>query len=295
MSFMSVIGTLNQGAKVIRALRRIGHDVDTLKNSIGDLSEYQQSGYTQKGIQEQLKENKITFEKLQHSDVFFASIERVEPYYDPEKARLINTMLSSISIVHDGIEIKEEKYGSGYFNWIAGIQAGEIQATFNEFKENDILDMLTKVSNKNALSGVLDDVGIGASIRGVETTVNRVGGIVEQVGGMANALSGMKSIGHALSGFGIGSILGGGTAGGVGSGKNGNIMPSDGTLLLPYQYYFRIRISHIIADSNTKTAYEDVVIDDDYILEGSPSQEYTTGDEKYLQTSATFKPIKSWK
>ncbi len=295
MSFLSVLGTLNQGARIVTSLKRLSDDAQDLFGNLSDGTDtFPHTGLSQDGVKRQLQRDKVNIEKLQHADVFFAEINRVEPYFDREKAKEINSMLSSVSIVHDGLEVQEDKVGSGYFNWHNGSQSGEIQATFHEFKDGDVLDFLTKVSSQNALSGLLDDVGIGASLRGIEGTLGVANNLVNQAGSISKDLFGTGFNANFDLG-GIGALFGGSSSGGgVGSGKGGRIMPSDGTFLLPYQYYFRIRIAHIISDIETNMVYAKTIIEDDYLLEGSPSQEYSTGDERYLQVGATFKPIKSW-
>ncbi|WP_294958817.1 hypothetical protein [Sulfurovum sp.] len=291
MSIMSVIGTARQGSRVITSLKRLSKKAkDALPYKEGGAP-----GLSLDDAKKQLMIDKVNIEKLQYADVFYAEINRMAPYYDLEKAKTINSMLSSISIVHDGLETQEDKVGSGYFNWHVGAQSGEIQATFHEFEGGDVVDFLTKVSSQNALGGIANDFGAGTTLNAVGSTVDKVNSMLHQAGNISKRITGSDITGGLDLG-GISSLLGGGSSsgGGIGSGKDGAIMPGDGTFLLPYQYYFEIKISHIVSDPNTGMAYRKIIIEDDYLLDGSPSQEYSTGDERYLEVSGTFKPIKSW-
>lgn len=293
MSILSVLGTINQGAKIVTQFKSLSREAQDLFGSFTNGTDmFPASGLDKEGMKRQLKREKQTMDKLQYSDVFVANINRVEPYFDIEKAKEINSMVTSVSIVHDGFETQEDRIGSGYFNWHKGMQSGEVQVTFSEFKDGDVLDFLTKVSSRNAISGLMDDVGVGSAIRGVDATLGKVNSLVNQAGNISKAFGGAGF--DTNLGLGEFGAIFGGTGGGVGSGKNGNIMPSDGTCLLPYQYYFNIKIQHIVSDSISNTVYVKTIIDDDYILDGNPSQEYSTGDEKFLEISASFKPIKSW-
>lgn len=66
-----------------------------------------------------------------------------------------------------------------------------------------------------------------------------------------------------------------------------DIIPTNGTYLLPYEYYFNIKIIH----------YKDGVnlLSDDYILTANFSHEYQAGEAEFQQIEATFCKIKSWK
>lgn len=293
MPILSVLGTINQGAKIVTQFKSLSREAQDLFGSFTNGTDmFPASGLDKEGMKRQLQREKQAIDKLQYADVFVANINRVEPYFDLEKAKVINSMVKSVSIVHDGFETQEDRIGSGYFNWHKGMQSGEVQVVFSEFKDGDVMDFLTKVSSQNAISGLMEDVGVGSSIRGVDATLGKANSLVSQASNISKAFGGAEF----ATNFGLGEVgaLFGGTGGGVGSGKNGNIMPSDGTCLLPYQYYFKIQIQHIISDSETNTVYVKTIIDDDYILDGSPSQEYATGDERFLEISASFKPIKSW-
>jgi len=75
---------------------------------------------------------------------------------------------------------------------------------------------------------------------------------------------------------------------------NGNdIFPTDGTFLLPYDYYFRIEITHY--KSSLPTPKHTILLEGDYILSNNFPHEYQAGEEELQMVDATFKPIKSWK
>ena len=296
MSITSIIGTINDGAKVVTSFVRLSDDIQDLFGGSDGGGTYSAN---LEEVKKQIQTDKITIEKLQYADVFLAKINRIAPFYDSESASIINSMLQSISIVHDGLETQEDKVGGGYFNWHVGIQAGEIQATFSEFEQCDVVDFLTKMSTgslSNSSNGVFD--GVSSAINSINGAVNTANSIITQAGNISSALGGDSFSGAINLGVAgdamnmVGSLIGG-TTGGVGSGKGGRIMPSDGTLLLPYEYFFEISIIHLIIDPISGTVTEKVVIQDDYILDGSPSQEYSVGDERYLEITATFVPIKS--
>jgi len=69
--------------------------------------------------------------------------------------------------------------------------------------------------------------------------------------------------------------------------KNGGepIYPTDGTFLLPYDYYFRIKLTH---------HKETVLIEKDFVLSSNFPHTYQTGEPEFQMIEATFKPIKSW-
>lgn len=297
MSITSIIGTVNDGVKVVTSFVRLADDIQDLFGGSDGSGRYSAN---LENVKTQIQTDKITIEKLQYADVFLARINRMAPYYDNESAEIINSMLTSISIVHDGFETQEDKVGGGYFNWHVGVQAGEIQATFSEFEQCDVVGFLTKIgtgSLSSSSGGVLDSVS--SAIGSINSAVDTANSIITQAGDISSALGGesftgaidLGEAGDAMNM--VGSLIEGTTSGGIGSGKGGRIMPSDGTLLMPYEYYFEISIVHLIIDPISGSVTEKIVIQDDYILDGSPSQEYSTGDERYLEVSATFKPIRS--
>lgn len=286
--FTSVVGTINNGSRVITQFKRLSDDFQNLASSLIDgVDTYVQSGLSPDGMKKQIAKDKANLERLQHADVFLVSINRIMPYFDMERAGVINSMIQSVSIVHDGYTTQEDKIGSGYYNWHIGTQSGEIQVTFNEFKQGDVIGFLTKMGEGSPVQGALDAVGlgdIGRAINGITGTVNTVNSLISQAGAISGALGGNPFSGAIDLGLGV--VMGGE--------KGDKIIPSDGTFLLPYEYFFNIKVSHIVADPISDTVYEETIIEGDYILDGSPSQEYSVGDERYLEISATFKPIKSY-
>lgn len=287
MGFLSTVTSAITGtSQIVNTYNNIRDDYNTLTDVFdgGGVGTFSKSGLSVEEYKRELREAKINLEKLQHMDVFKVEIVRVEPYYDTKKSEVITSMMKSVSIVHDGVETQEDRVGSGYINWHKGRQSGEVQVVFYEFQDGSVVDFLTKVSPLNSLEGSLDDLGIGASIRGLSSTIDTVTNIANKYG------ASIPNIGATLGG-----LFGSSGSGGVGSNKNGNIIPSDGTTLLPYEYYFKIRVSNMRSDLITNTVYETIVLEDDFILDGNLSEEYATGDEQYLEVSATLKPIKSWR
>jgi len=292
MSFLSSVSAVANGAsQIIRTYNNIRGSFDAISGAFdgGNVGTFSESGYTLEEYKRELFKAKINLDKLQHADVFKVEITRVEPYYDKEKSELITSMMKSISVVHDGLETQEDRVGSGYFNSHKGRQSGEIQGVFHEFKDGSVVDFLTKISSLNSLHGAIGGLGIGAAIGGVSQGIEAISGIASGLG--ATIPSGVSSV---LNGLGaIGGLFNSGGA--LGNNKNQNIIPSNGTTLLPYQYYFRIKISNLVSDFSANRVYEMVVLEDDFILEGNLSTEYSTGEEQYLEVTATFKPIKSWR
>ncbi|MFT7880428.1 MAG: hypothetical protein ABXS91_08550 [Sulfurimonas sp.] len=257
-----------------------------------DIGTFSKSGLSVDEYRKELLKTKANLEKLQHADVFKVSIVRVEPYYDVQKSEIITSMMKSVSITHDGVETQEDRVGSGYINWHKGRQSGEIQAVFHEFQDGSVIDFLTKISNKNTLDGTRESLSIGNTIRGVATDIDRGINAFNSINAIAgNSIKPIGGIGTTVNGV-LGAI---GSGGATAGNKNGNIMPSDGTTLLPYDYYFKITISNLNVNHFNNTISETIVVDDEFIIEGNVSQDYATGNEEYLEVSATFKPIKSWR
>ena len=69
-----------------------------------------------------------------------------------------------------------------------------------------------------------------------------------------------------------------------------DIYPTDGSCMLPYEYYFHVEIKHYISPKKTTK-----LLSEDYNLSGTFSHDYQAGDEELQMIEATFKPIKSWK
>ncbi|NOR58051.1 MAG: hypothetical protein GQ474_05960 [Sulfurimonas sp.] len=287
MSMFSSLSTVVSAGQTIKTFRNIRDDFDNIGDVLNGsaVGTFSKSGLTDAQYKKSLLDHKQRIEELQHADVFRIDIQRVEPFYDREKSEQIVSMVKSVTIVHDGLETEETRMGSGYFNWHKGRQSGEVQAVFHEFEDSSTMDFLTRVSAKNVLSGKAVDLKLQDSLRGLRRPISAVqrlaGGIGIQI----------PNIGATIGA--LGSSIGGGSS--VGQGKHGNIMPSDGTTLLPYEYYFRIRVSSITNDLVNNQMIESVVLEDDFIIDGNVSQEYSTGDERYLELSVTFKPIKSWR
>lgn len=299
MGFLATISSAINGAEqIVRTYNNVRANYDTLVSAFdnSDVGMFYQSGMTLNEYKKALLDTKVNIEKLQHSDVFKVEISRVAPYYDIQKSRIITSMMKSVSVVYDGLETQEDKVGTGYINWHKTKTSGEIQAVFHEFQDGSVVDFLTRVSPLNALSGAIDEVGIGGAIRGVEYKINQGLNTYNAISGALNSIAGtnFKSAGSSITGIlGLDGLLGNGSS--PMNNKHGNIMPSDGTTLLPYEYYFRIKISNMRADLASNSVYETVVLDDDYILDGNVSEDRSTGDEAYLEVNATFKPIKSWR
>lgn len=296
MSFLSTVtASLNGAGELVRTYNNIRNYFDTSPDVFNksDPGTFSKSGLSVEEYKREILKTKANLEKLQHADVFKVVISRAEPYYDTKKSEIITSMMKSISITHDGIETQEDRIGSGYINRQKAIQSGEIQAVFHEFQDGSVLDFLTKISPLNSLEGTYDDINIGASLRGVATKIEKGINLFNETNAvLGSPIKPLSNIGATLNNA-IGGVLGSG--GGAYGNKNGKILPSDGTSLLPYEYYFKIKVITMDIDLVNNRVGETVIVDDDFVLEGSISQDFATGTEEYEEITATFKPIKSWR
>lgn len=282
MSFMTFANTVFMGLNMINSFTshgsRGGSDPfnDYNAHSIDEM--FKKSGLSIEDMKKRLIQDSYNIEKVQHADTFLFEIARMAPAYDSMKSMVISSLVQQVDIVSNGVETEEVRVGTGFLNLQKAIQGGEVQVTFREFQDGDTEDFLTKTSSKNFLDGAMSDP-LG--------TIATIGSGIMQATASGSAMPLFQAVG-SIFGFGFGG-------GGFYSGnKDGSIMPTDGTHLLPYDYYFKIKMSHLVrgADGMTHAA---VVLEDDFILDGNPSKTYDTSGEAHLTISATFKPITSFR
>jgi len=299
MNLMNLVNTANQITGVYNQYKTVGHsfnDVFDMFSSSSVSEMFDKSGLSMEAIRRRLDQDILNIDRLKHSDTFFFEIHRVAPYYDREKSSVISSMVKQVDYVSDGIELEEKKIGSAYINARNGTQSGEMSVTFHEFEDGDVLDFLTKISPQNTLTGLASDLGL-------QSTFNALGQKIGKAKNLIGNVNKAFSLTNAIVGTNLSMPLGLSQAlGGVGDFVNQftennhkNIMPTDGTYLLPYDYYFQIKLSHIVRDRNTGMSYEKIIVNDEYLLDGNISFSYTTGEEAYLEANATFKPLKNFR
>jgi len=232
------------------------------------------NGMSYEQMQQAMLDAYDNLENTQHGDVFHFEIVRQAPTYPTEKSLIISSMVTEVEITSAGINAEEVIVGSAFYNELKDAQSGEVQVTFLESKQGDVRDFL-----KKRVTTDLQSIGSGVSkLQDNIAMAQRVGNVF----GMNT--SPLKNIGGVLGSF---SNKAGRSA------KFGDdIMPIDGTYLLPYDYYFSIKLSHLIRVGSETV--EKIMLSDDFILDGGTNTGYTTGDERYLTTSATFKPLQGW-
>ena len=212
-------------------------------------------GVSSSEMEYRVKEDKLLMERLAFSDVFRVEIYREAPTYSLGKSILLSRMIQTISITEDAINNTEEEVGSGYMNRFDGVTSGDVQITAFEFKQNDWYDFLTQISPRNFAS-LTDLPKIGNTIR--------VGSKIAEALGYRGKV------------------------------KQGAILPTDGSYLLPKDYYFRIKVYNVEIDQVTKARLENVVIDREYVLDGAVTREYDADNLGFMKISASFKPLMSF-
>lgn len=288
-------GLYNEFRNIKTSFNDVKSIFDGVSNSFGGENcsgAFMQSGYNTKTYKDKLREAQDNAKDLQHADVFLFQIHRAAPYFNMEQSHKISTLAKSVNIQLDGAENQEDKIGSGYYNWRSGTTSGQIEVTFYEFKEANVISFLTKISKeKDPIAGLLQNSGIAGAINSgislahkIENSINVIGGLFDKpslssIGGTVNKL---------LGGLGISQSQYNGN-------KNENIIPSDGTFLLPMDYYFEIKMSHVFKNKILNMTSEKVIIEDKYIIDGNIGINYETGDERFVEITATFKPMKSWR
>ena len=296
---VSLVNAVQRGVGLYKEYKSIKYsfeDVFDPFNSSSVSEMFDKSGLSTEQIKTRLIQDSENMERLKHAGVFQFEIQRVEPYYDKDKSKIISSMVKQVDIITDGMEVEEKKIGSGYLNTHVGMQSGEISVTFFEFEEGDVLDFLTKISDQNTLTGLAEDLGVGSSFNALGQKIEDVKELTRDVNrglGLVNGLVGSSlQLPQSISGFlgGAGDFVSMFT-----DNNHGNILPTDGTFLLPYEYYFSIKMSHLIRDRKTNMSYEKIIVQDDYILDGNVSVSYATDNEGYLEATANFKPIKSFR
>ncbi|MGW8169640.1 MAG: hypothetical protein ACWGHH_06515 [Sulfurovaceae bacterium] len=303
MDFWNIVNTVNN---FIDSGTRVYNAINSSKSSIEEIIDkfeggeckgaFLQSGMGKRKMQQHLRDQDHNARELQHSDIFLLNIQRQAPSYDMEAANKITSMVENINVIFDGAEIQSDAVGIGYYNWLTAIQSGEMQVVFREFKKGEVIEFLTKYGTNNTSTGSLfNRTGLMDGIEQISNITNIANNAVQQIGGIFDMAGNFAQTANGLVGSlnnNMGRLLGAGTNS---KGKNGNIIPSDGTCLLPYDYYFRIKLSHIVVDERLMLSREKIIIEDDYLLDGNISLDYATGDENFLKVNATFKPIKSWR
>lgn len=267
----SLISSLNTATGIVQTyknLRGIYDDATEATNFIlgsGDHRLFKQSGRSVAETQQDIVDMRGDVERLSHKGIFYVEIERVAPAYSSNRAAQISRRIQSVSITHEGYESQEVNVGSAYYNHITGTQSSSLDITFLEFNQGYVMDFLTRVSPMN-IDGI--DSGIESEVA---------------MYGLKLAKEYIPSISSAMSLFGVGDRVG-----------LGEILPRDGTFLLPHDWYFRIKVYTVENDYNNKIQKRNYVVNDDFLLEGSPSTSFGVGDDGFRELQANFKPLKSW-
>jgi hypothetical protein len=170
--------------------------------------------------------------KAKRNNQYKVSIFRAAPSFDTETSIKITDTIQEVSIIHDGIEVKETQIGNAILNTHGVKQSGEIRITFLETEDNDVINFLTRHED--------------------------------------------------------------GTP----------IIPTDGTHLLPYDFYFFIEVTHQSSDMRDGLLQKalDLIFDTEdkksisgeFIIEGNLEQGYVAGEPDWQTITATFKRLKSW-
>jgi hypothetical protein len=82
------------------------------------------------------------------------------------------------------------------------------------------------------------------------------------------------------------------------------IIPTDGTSLMPYDFYFHIEVTHSSSDMYDKLIDSAVSLlfgggdtkslKGDFIIDGNITQNYVAGEPELQEIQATFKKLRSW-
>ena len=163
---------------------------------------------------------------------FKVSIFRASPDFDTETSIKITDTIQEVSIIHDGISTNETQIGNAILNTHGVKQSGELQITFVETKDNDVVKFLT-----------LHEDGTP-------------------------------------------------------------IIPTDGTHLLPYDFYFYIEVTHQstdmydgLIDSAVSWLFgggDSKSMKGEFILDGNLEQGYVAGEPELQTITATFKKLRTW-
>lgn len=281
MSFSDVVQTVGNVYRFANGVSSVLQNADRqgfvrLDNSNGGVCPVIEEMFAPNGMSyEQMRSSMLSahenLENTQHADVFHFEIIRQAPSFPAEKSLVISAMVTGVEVTSYGLNAEEVAVGSTFYNELKDVQGGEVQVTFLESKNGDVRDFLTK--------RVATDIkSVGSAMANLRNGISIAQGLGNALGINTGALG---QVGSVLNMFGSG-----------GARYGENIMPIDGTYLLPYDYYFSIKVSHLVRVD--KQTVEKVMLAGEFILDGGINTGYTTGDERYLTTSATFKPLQGW-
>lgn len=226
----------------------------------GAYEPFKELGLTLAQYKEHLAKVKSLQSSLAWQDLFRVDLVRLAPKYPIEKSKSLCEFIQSIEITHDSFDTEEVQVGSGYMNTYSGLTSATISITFNEFKGGDVYNFLTTNDSNNS-----KELGKAPTLSGGANKIEVGTNLVNQL------------LGTSLPKIGA---------------NDGIIIPSDGTYLLPYEYYFNLKLYRVFFDQNTIA--EAVVYEGNVILEGNISQSFSVGDSALSTIQANFKPMQSF-
>jgi hypothetical protein len=242
--------------QTISASGAVSQIVPLIEKVIGDdFLMFNRIGMTAREVLESLKAFKLIEDRFNTGDVFTCSIQRIAPEYSPQKAMILSKLIVAFEYTQESLESEDTPVGALQTSHYIGSTIPTLSLTFLDLKRNDIVDFLTMISPRNFL-GIDDIPTIGKSIRGV------------------SKLFAVNKIAKLLDG-----------------GETRPILPTDGTYLLPYEYYFKIRIERVELDHITGQKLPTVILDKDMKLDGSISVEGDFENANFTKVVANFKEL----
>ena len=220
-----------------------------------DFNMFNKIGMSAYEVVAKLKAFKLIEDRFNTGDFFTVTIQRIAPEYSPQKAMIVSQLITAFEYNRESLDSEDTPIGALQTSHYIGSTIPTLSLTFMDLKRNDILDFLTMISPRNFLG--IDDSPLGAkAIRGLSklAVVNNL--IKSDIGGETRP-----------------------------------ILPTDGTYLLPYEYYFKIKIERIELDSTTGQKLPTLILDKDMKLDGSISVEGDLENAEFTKIVANFKVL----
>lgn len=183
----------------------------------------------------------------------------------PSNLYLNPYFVKAFTINYEGFSVEASKLGTVNFSQIVGVEPLSVNVVFREKARDEIIKFL--LFNDNGyptLTNNFNATNIGHMITSVMGG-NFVNNAIHYV---ENAL-----FGNVLSGL---------------FGNSNYIPPTDGTFLLPYEWYF-----HLTAYSLDERWSPLQILEGDFIIEGAVEKDFSTDDANWQEVAVTFKPIQS--
>jgi hypothetical protein len=189
-------------------------------------------------------------------------VQRLAPNYSPSKAKILDELITSVSITTDSLNWTDSPHGSTVSSHFEGVDKGEVQVTWWDLTRNDIIDFLTMISPRNQL-GINDLPFVNKTIKAAET-------IAKMVKNYSNLSVPILADSEE---------------------ETKPILPTDGTYLLPKEYYFSIKIQNVELDRFSGVKSRTIILDGEYRLTGALDMSRDVGSEEWAKVTATFKPL----